>query len=361
MRIAHLVAHPGLNGVATACHALINAQQDAGHEVLLVAMNDAWLLKQPFRNKSEILVSDMPTRPDEIRRVGYAIRDWNLDIIHCHGSRANKYGMVYRLAAGSPVVTTAHARKVQLPWMFFRAVIAPSRQTAAFHRRFNLVARRKLHVVPNIIDFERVQPVSQKVRARVRKEFGFGDETFVIGVIGHICARKNQIDALRIVKRLTERGHPVRLLLVGSTEGDAEMDGWHELLADPAVRENTVVAGHRNDALDIMDCIDVLLSVSKVEEGPVVALEAMAKEIPVAGYRTGQIADLLTDGRDALTTEIGDVATLAERLERLVTDSELARNIGAEGRKTLQRECSPEAVVAALDRIYADVAVRAGG
>ncbi|MEZ5813051.1 MAG: glycosyltransferase family 4 protein [Rhizobiaceae bacterium] len=361
MRIAHLVAHPGLNGVATACHALINAQQDAGHDVLLVAMTDAWLPKQPFRRMPHIIVSDMPTRPDEIRRVGYAIRDWRPDAIHCHGSRANKYGMIYRIAAGSPVVTTAHARKIQLPWMFFRAIIAPSRQTADFHRRFNLVARRKLHVVSNIVDIDRVRPVSQETRTRIRGEFGFDDETFVIAVVGHICARKNQIDALRIVNHLAARGHPVRLLLVGGTEGQGEMTGWNELLADPVVRRNTILTGHRDDALDIMDGIDTLLSVSKIEEGSIVILEALAKEIPVVGYRTGQTADLLTDGDDALTTDIGDVGATVERLERLIADRTLAHGIGAEGRKTLERECSPQAVVAALDRIYADIAAEAGG
>ncbi|WP_169054161.1 glycosyltransferase family 4 protein [Nitratireductor sp. XY-223] len=353
MKITHIVSHFGKNGVTSSCRALITAQMRRGHEILLVGRPGSWLSSQAFPAPFASMETGLATRPAEIRRVGYEIRDWGSDIIHCHGSRANKYGMVFRIAANAAVVTTAHSRHVQIPFAFFKAVIAPSRQTADFHRRYNLVRRSRLHVIPHFV------PLAEAAAgdaAPVRAEFGLPEDAFVIGMVGSICRRKNQADGLRILRSLSKRHNNVRLLVVGSLEHAGEMPGWGKLLDDPLIAGRTVLAGHRDDAERLMRACNVLLSTSKQEEGPIAVLEAMAAAVPVVAYRTGQAVVLIRNGIDGYAVGMMDRNAALQALATLIEDPDGARRIGLQGQRRVRELCSEDAIVAQVEKVYETVA-----
>src|SRR5690606_21970077 len=127
-------------------------------------------------NGVTLLESRFQTRPGEIRRVGYAIRDWGCDVVHCHGSRANKFGLVYRFAGSIPVVATAHAALFQLPWRWFSAIIAPSQATADFHARVNWTPRRRIHLVTNAVRLPPTGESRAEANAKARQALGLGDD-----------------------------------------------------------------------------------------------------------------------------------------------------------------------------------------
>ena len=320
-------------------------------------MPGGWLTKQDFPKPLEIIESHLKTRPREIARVGYMIRDWNPTVIHCHASKANKYGLVYRVVAGSPVLTTAHARKRQLPFAFLRAVIAPSSQTAQFHRRNNLVPASKITVIPH--------PISDVIssgtaRAKYRDELGLSDDDFVIGMVGSVDKRKSQIDGLRILESVLERHPHARLVVVGNRGGEGAMPGWAEFLARPSIRDSVILTGHRDDATALIESFDMLLSTSRIEEGPIVVLEAMALERPVVSYTVGMVPDFVRDGTDGFVVSIDDVNGAAERICRLIEDPDLRERMAKQGRLRLLQECGERKVMEQIDAVYEKVARAAG-
>lgn len=115
MKIAHLISHHGLNGVATSTKTLIDQQILAGYDVMLVHPRKSWIGTQSFAGPLKMLASSFKTRPADLRDTGYPIRDWGRTLVHAHGSRANKMAMIFTLADGVPVVMTAHARQFQIP------------------------------------------------------------------------------------------------------------------------------------------------------------------------------------------------------------------------------------------------------
>ena len=356
MKITHIVSHVGKNGVSSSCRTLIAAQMRRGHEILLVGRSGSWLAAQEFPAPFASIDTRLETRPAEIRRVGYEIRDWGSDVIHCHGSRANKYGMVYRIAADAAVVTTAHSRHVQIPFAFFKAVIAPSRQTADFHNRYNLVRRSKLHVIPHFMTLAEAYETGAAAASAIRTELGIPEDAFVIGMIGSVCRRKNQVDGLRILRSLAERHPDVRLVVVGTLQHAAQMPAWQKLLDDPQVAERTLVCGHRNDAERLLPGFDVLLSTSRQEEGPIVVLEAMAASVPVVAYKTGQAIELIRNGIDGYAIDMLDRDGAQAAIEDLINDPALAGRIGASGRKRLESQCDEDAISARIEGVYATVA-----
>ncbi|MCY6383465.1 glycosyltransferase family 4 protein [Hoeflea prorocentri] len=352
MKIAHIVSHWERNGVTSSCHSLIAAQLQRGHEVHLVHRSGAWLSLQDFPTPLTALGSSLETRPAEIRRIGYDIRDRGCDVIHCHGSRANKYGMVFRIAANAAVVTTAHSRNVQIPFAFFKAVIAPSHQTAAFHTRFNLVARSKIHVIPNFVPISPQPPDRTRAKTALRTLLGLPPDAFTIGMVGSVGPRKNQTDGLRILRELVAIDPRVKLVVVGSLHHAKRLEGWETLLNDPQIEANVVLTGHRDDAPSMIGGFDVLLSTSKKEEGPVVVLEAMSQTVPVVSYLTGQVPDLIRSGTDGFAVAVGDWQSARDAIGALLKEPGLAETVGLSGRQRLQEKCGENAVLAEIERVY---------
>ncbi len=184
-----------------------------------------------------MLSSDFATTSAEVRRVGYAIRDWGREIAHAHGGRGNKYAMIYRCAAGTPIVMTAHTRQMHLPWTFAHEIIAPSTQTVNYYLLRFLVRRKHMHVVPYMFDLGSMEPVCDEWSVAARKVLGLRLGSFVIryvgGGIGH---RKNQIDIdmVRLLAKVVQAGIDAELLLIGLLANSArEKSGLVKVVWSP--------------------------------------------------------------------------------------------------------------------------------
>jgi glycosyltransferase involved in cell wall biosynthesis len=350
MKIAHLVGHDSLNGVATSTKVLIDEQIKAGHELMLVHPRKSWIGRQSFAGPIKMLESSFKTIPADLRATGYPIRDWGRTLVHAHGSRANKFLMIFTIADGAPAVMTAHSRQFQLPWGFAHAVVGLSRQTADYYTRRLLVPKSRMHVVPNMFDASALAPVSPQRRAEARQKLGIKQDALLLGSTGAISARKNQIDMIRILKRLIASGMDAELLLIGGFSAKKEaMPGWHEALDNPAVSGRVHLPGLRADAVELAAAMDIFLFTSVVEEAPIAPLEAMAQEIPAVSTDVGNMADLLPDER---IFGLGDVEAMARAVERLARDEGLRRQAGALDRATVAGQLSPQKILPQIDAVY---------
>jgi glycosyltransferase involved in cell wall biosynthesis len=349
MKIAHLVSHATLNGVATSVKALIDEQLRAGHEVMLVHPRNSWIGEQSFAGPVERLESSFKTVPADLRKTGYPIRDWGRTLVHAHGSRANKLVMVFTLADGVPAVMTAHSRQFQLPWRFAHAVIGLNQRTAEYYTKRLLVSRRRMHVLPNMFDTETLRPSTQEARRSARAALGIRDDAFLLGSVGLICSRKRQSDALRILKQLVVKGVDAELLLIGDLSKDEPIAGWQELLADPAISGRVHLPGQRGDAVALVGGMDVFLCTSNAEQAPIAPLEAMAQEVPVISTDVGNMPEMLPKSR---IFQIGDTDAMAGAVERFARDEELRRKAGATDRATVAERLSPSLIQPRIERVY---------
>lgn len=349
MKIAHLVSHASLNGVATSVKALIDEQLRAGHEVMLVHPRDSWIGEQSFAGPVERLESNFKTVPADLRRTGYPIRDWGRTLVHAHGSRANKMLMVFTLADGVPAVMTAHSRQFQLPWRFAHAVIGLNQRTAAYYTRRLLVSRRRMHVLPNMFDTDALRPATAKARDSARAALGIRDDVFLLGSVGLICRRKRQGDTLGILKQLVAKGVDAQLLLIGDPSKEDPIPGWQELLSDPGLSGRVHLPGQRRDAVALVAGMDVFLCTSGTEQAPIAPLEAMAQEVPVISTDVGNMPEMLPKAR---IFRIGDVDGMAGAAEQFARDDELRRKAGATDRATVAERLSPALIQPRIERVY---------
>lgn len=81
---------------------------------------------------------------------------------------------------------------------------------------------------------------------------------------------------------------------------------------------------------------DVFLMPSRQEGFGIVFLEAMAFEKPVIGGNHGGTPEVIADNETGFLVQHGDVAALAERIIRLLSDDELRRRMGQAGRRRVE-------------------------
>lgn len=98
---------------------------------------------------------------------------------------------------------------------------------------------------------------------------------------------------------------------------------WDEFLSTPEIAR-------------ALDDATFLVLPSRSEGLGRVVVEAFCRGRGVVGSRVGGIPDLVTDGETGLLVQPGDAVALAEALERVLTDRELAERLGGAARTAIQ-------------------------
>lgn len=99
---------------------------------------------------------------------------------------------------------------------------------------------------------------------------------------------------------------------------------------------------------------DMLVLPSFAEGVPVVLMEAMAATLPVIASRVAGVPELVEDGVSGFVTPPGDLATLTDRLGRLLADADLRARMGAAGRAKVVAEFDVGTEAAKLARAFAE-------
>jgi glycosyltransferase involved in cell wall biosynthesis len=193
--------------------------------------------------------------------------------------------------------------------------------------------RSPVRIVPQMgVDPEAYSPGDS---ADYRKELGL-DGRFVIGYLGRLLPEKGVTTLLEAVETVAGRGARAALFLRGS--GPMLKGVRKHIAAVPALRDATVilppVESHRvPGVLRAMDCL-VLPSLTRPnwkEQFGRVLVEAMSCGVPVIGSDSGEIPNVVGDA--GLIFPEGAASALAARIETLIHDAPLRRELARRGRE----------------------------
>jgi glycosyltransferase involved in cell wall biosynthesis len=168
----------------------------------------------------------------------------------------------------------------------------------------------------------------------------------LIGVVAQITPWKGQdtaIEALAIMRR----EHPdARLLLVGETkflgkdtrfDNRAYLAGLRRRVAELGIADGVDFLGERDDALEIIAALDVLLAPSWEEPFGRTIVEAMVVGTPVVATAVGGPAEIIEDGVSGRLVAPRDPELLADALLELLANPGQRDRIAREGRSAARR------------------------
>jgi glycosyltransferase involved in cell wall biosynthesis len=174
-------------------------------------------------------------------------------------------------------------------------------------------------------------------------------------VVGTLDSRKRQDLAIEALELLHARGFAARLDIVGSEPDDGYAAALREQVSRAGLEDRVRFVGHSANVREHMRRADALL-VPAGEVTPLVLMEAMANGTPAVAARMGSIPDVVVDGESGLLVAPDDPTAMADAIERVATEPELAPRLARGGRARVERHFDAQRSHAALSEELACLA-----
>lgn len=339
-------SHTGCNGAIMYARRLAPLLRDRGHKVWVAAQPGSWIARQ-LEGEVPVLETDFSRWPlREVDRVGRFCRDNDIRLYHSHLTRASNFGLLLRWRHGIPSLAHLHTNRPQLHAWFHRRVLAVSGETLARWRRRGVGLGSRGASLPNFVDLEKFAPAAGRVD-RLRAALGVAPGTPVALVLGTLCHRKGQDQAVAAWSAVRAAHPAATLALVGPGVAGAGLSG-----------DGVVHLGMRDDIPELLPHADLLVIPSRDECFPMAALESMGCGVPVVAFGVGGLPEALADGAGKVLRP-GDVAGLARACKGLLSDENARRSMGVAGLSRARENYAPESHLRILERHYAEVADQA--
>jgi glycosyltransferase involved in cell wall biosynthesis len=305
-----------------------------------------------------IPISSLLSRSDH-RRVEGNVAAIAPDLVHTHLGNADLLGGRAARRLGIPSVATIHLvsepptglrERTKMGLMAFarrhcaaRVITVSDAARRAYLQRGWDRPDRVLTVRNGIVD--RARPGAG---ARVRSELGIAAEDPVIAMITVLRADKRHALAIEAVRRLREQHPRLRLLILGDGPDRALVEAEALEVGDAAI-----LTGHRDDVMEVLDAVDVLVHPSVKDAFPTTLLEAACARVPAIATAVDGIPEIVDDGRDGLLLDAPPTAAaLTEALGELLSDPARRADLAAAARARFEREFTAERWLGRLLPVY---------
>jgi D-inositol-3-phosphate glycosyltransferase len=278
------------------------------------------------------------------------------DLIHSHYWLSGRLGMLFSDRWGVPMVSTFHTlaqlknrvaessaeREQAVRYEIERRTMAASDRIVALTsvdkqqmiRHYGEQA--PIVVIPGGVDLDRFAP---RQRADARAELGLDPHRKIVLFVGRIQRLKGLEVLVRAFAQLADLD--AELLIVGGRPGTShetrEISRLQHLAARLGVAERTRFMGAvaHEQLPAYYSAADVSAMPSSYESFGLVAAESLACGTPVVATRVGGLRSIVRDGESGLLVPWRDADLFAERLRRVLLDSELRADLASHARESV--------------------------
>ena len=204
--------------------------------------------------------------------------------------------------------------------------------------------KRNVEVVPNFVDCDVYGRAADR---SLRKKFAADDE----GILIHISNFRpvKRVEDVIGIFALVRKQQKARLLMVGDGP-DRPKAEW--LAHTHGVAGDVMFVGKQNDMSQLLAISDILLLPSELESFGLVALEAMACEVPVIATHIGGIPEVVRHGVDGFLYDVGDIASMADGCLSILRNPQMREDLGKAARDHATREFCASKIVLQYEDLY---------
>lgn len=290
---------------------------------------------------------------------GRLLRLWraNLpDLVHTHLYHAGLVGRVAARWLGIPVVVHQHG--VEYARSRLRTLLdgktrswvnryaASCRAVADILAARERIPRSQIAVIYNGLEvsaFDRSPPTQRPIAWPVPAN------SLTVGCVGRLAPEKGQSTLIQAASSLVARGRDFHLVLLGDGNLLARLQEQCKRLG---LEKKVHFAGQQEDVAVWLSYFDLFTLPSKWEGISMALLEAMASGLPVVATNVGGTPEVVRDGQTGFLTLPGDPQALAFAIERLLSDPDLRRRMGAAGRWRVKQHFTIERTLQQLEKLY---------
>ena len=282
------------------------------------------------------------------------LRKEKFDIVHTHTIKPGFLGRIAAKIVGVPVIVhTVHGfysfeGMSQIQNGFYALfekigsacsdlILSQNKQDIACAVDSNICSSDKIHYLGNGIDLNRFDPsrVSQSKVMALRNEFGILPHEKIIGFASRWAKEKGLIEFLEAANYLKLNGYKAKYLIVGNSQPRKNSAlSAQKLMNQYAIRNNTILAGYREDIPELLSLMDIVVYPSHGREGiPRILMESSALGRPIVATRVRGILEAVENGVTGVLVPKADGRSLAKAIIKLIEDQDYATELGQRARQ----------------------------
>ena len=230
------------------------------------------------------------------------------------------------------------------------AIIALTPHEKNILQSYYHIPAEKIAIIPNGINLQ------DFLKSPIKKEFKkrFHLKENVILFVGAIRKEKGLLDLFHAIPSIIKEFPQTSFVLIGKDWG------FKKYLQQEGKRlgiENHInFLGVVNTLLlrESLSVCDIFVNPSAYESFGISLLEAMASGKPIVATNVGGIPYIVRNGKTGITVKHGDPEGLADAIKKLLSNSELRKQMGEKGLQ-LAKKYDWEKIVSQIERLYEKV------
>lgn len=179
----------------------------------------------------------------------------------------------------------------------------------------------------------------------------------VVGMVAALEERKGHRFLVEAAAELKREGQRLHYKVAGN---GPEREKLRELAVALGLQEEIEFVGFVSDVAAFLASIDLFVLPSLFEGLGVAALEAMAAGKPVIATEVGGLSELVEDRRTGLVVPPGDAHALARAIGELVSQDDLMRELGENGRRRVAERFTMERMARQNEAYYYELLAAPG-
>jgi len=211
--------------------------------------------------------------------------------------------------------------------------------------------KNRFYYVGNGVDLNFYDPVKASLA-------GIRTDIPIVILPARITPIKGQADLIKAYGKLRIEGLRAKIVLIGRIESGEYEKELRKLANDNHVADDVQFVGQlqKERLRDWYAASSVMAFPTYHQEGlPRILMESQAMKVPPVAYIIGGVSEGVIDGKTGFLVRKGDIKTFTEKVRELLTNEELRRKMGEEGRKFVKKRFSLEALAERHERFYLSV------
>jgi L-malate glycosyltransferase len=343
-----LVCYPSYGGSGVVATELGKQLARRGHEIHFITYERPFKLNKFYENVffhevEEVQYPVFKYNPYSLslaNKILSVTRHAELDLIHVH------YAMPHSISAflakqmlkerNLPVVTTLHGTDITLVgaqeefYDITRMGIEVSDGVTAVSHSLTAETRemfkveREIETIYNFIDPEEYKRLPMP---GLREKLAAPGEKIVMH-ISNFRPVKRICDVVKVFYAIQKQVN-AKLLLVGD---GPETGSVERCIAHFGLQDKVIFLGKQESVIELLSIADLFLLPSEKESFGLVALEAMACQVPVIASDVGGIPEVVKDGLVGYLAPVGDVHTMAAKAINILSQEDLRQEMSLQAR-----------------------------
>jgi glycosyltransferase involved in cell wall biosynthesis len=312
--------------------------------------------------KTRVIPTERPFDFRVWKSVGQLIEEWNIDLVHAHGTRAASNVLWPAKWNHLPIIYTVHGwsfhndqkpivKKIRIlseKYITSRtnaniSVSLSNQQTGNFYLK-----NFESFVIPNGVDQSKFCP--ERLCTDIRLELGIPKDSFLVLFAARFTNHKQPLKLIGGFSRALKEVPSLRLLMVG--EGDAKQEA-EDLVDKLNIRDKVYFLPFRSDIPDLLAASDIFALPSLWEGMSISLLEAMSMGKVVVASNVDGNSEVVKHMENGWLVDLENIEeNLAGAFVKLSRDPQLRASLQTKAMDTINDRYNTAIMTRKTEEIY---------